>query len=311
MFKIAICDDEQALIDELKNNLKRYADETEKTFCFFEFHDGTELIENYQPDFDLIFMDIKMERLNGLKTAEEIRKTDSTVGLFFLTSLSRYVWKGYEYGALNYLLKPIKYGRLKMELDRFFSCYQVGEELYISFSNDIGKFKVLYKDLRYAETAKRNVLLQVILNLVSYDSLNSNLLVSTDPEKENAVGEVLSQMVDERMELGMQTLADRKIADAHTVNTLFGAISGLAIFIMTFSVLSMMNTLITNIVTRKQELAMLESIGMAKDQIRKMLLGESLFLVLMTVGTTMTIGTLCGYVLSKMLYNRGGFLYGV
>ncbi|MDO4275659.1 MAG: ABC transporter permease [Eubacteriales bacterium] len=148
---------------------------------------------------------------------------------------------------------------------------------------------------------------QVILNLVSYDSLNSNLLVSTDPEKEAAVGEVLSQMVDERMELGMQTLADRKIADAHTVNTLFGAISGLAIFIMTFSVLSMMNTLITNIVTRKQELAMLESIGMAKAQIRKMLLGESLFLVLMTVGTTMTIGTMCGYVLSKMLYNRGAF----
>ncbi|MCR1838903.1 LytR/AlgR family response regulator transcription factor [Murimonas intestini] len=159
MFKIAICDDEQALIVELKNNLKRYADETETTFCFFEFHDGMELIENYQPDFDLIFMDIKMERLNGLKTAEEIRKTDSTVGLFFLTSLSRYVWKGYEYGALNYLLKPIKYGRLKMELDRFFSRYQVGEELYISFSNDNGKFKVLYKDLRYAETAKRNVLL--------------------------------------------------------------------------------------------------------------------------------------------------------
>ena len=83
MFKIAICDDEQSLIVELKKNLKRYADETEKTFCFFEFYDGTELLENYQPDFDLIFMDIKMEKLNGLKTAEEIRKMDSTAGLFF------------------------------------------------------------------------------------------------------------------------------------------------------------------------------------------------------------------------------------
>lgn len=159
MFKIAICDDEQSLIVELKKNLRRYADETEKTFCFFEFYDGTELLENYQPDFDLIFMDIKMEKLNGLKTAEEIRKIDSTVGLFFLTSLSQYVWKGYEYGAINYLLKPMKYGRLKMELDRFFSRYQGREEPYISFSNDAGKFKVLYKNLRYAETANRNVLI--------------------------------------------------------------------------------------------------------------------------------------------------------
>ena len=74
--------------------------------------------------FDLIFMDIKMEKLNGLKTAEEIRRMDSTVGLIFLTSLKKYVWRGYEYGAVNYLLKPVKYGVLKMELDRYFARYQ-------------------------------------------------------------------------------------------------------------------------------------------------------------------------------------------
>ena len=159
MYQIVICDDDQSFIQDLKINLERYAADTGREFCFFEFHDGIELIENYQPDFDLIFMDIKMEKLNGLKTAEEIRKTDSTVGLFFLTSLSQYVWKGYEYGAINYLLKPMKYGRLKMELDRFFSRYQGREEGYLSFSNDNGKYKVLYKNLRYAETQKRNVLL--------------------------------------------------------------------------------------------------------------------------------------------------------
>lgn len=159
MFNIVICDDEIALIKDLKELLNRYAADTGREFCFFEFHDGIELLENYQPDFDLIFLDIKMEKLGVLKTAEEIRKTDSTVGLFFLTSLSQYVWKGYEYGAINYLLKPMKYGRLKMELDRFFSRYQGKEEGYLSFSNDNGKYKVLYKNLRYAETQKRNVLL--------------------------------------------------------------------------------------------------------------------------------------------------------
>lgn len=69
----------------------------------------------------------------------------------------------------------------------------------------------------------------------------------------------------------------------------------------------MMNTLITNIVTRKQELAMLESIGMSKGQIRKMLLGESLLLVFVAVAVTMTIGTLLGYVLTHLLYNGGAF----
>ena len=35
---------------------------------------------------------------------------------------------------------------------------------------------------------------QAILNFISYDTLNANLLVSTEPEKEAAVGEVLNQM---------------------------------------------------------------------------------------------------------------------
>ena len=148
---------------------------------------------------------------------------------------------------------------------------------------------------------------QAILNFLSYDSLNAHLLVSTEAEKEETVGEALTEMLAEKSELNLETFADRKVAYEQTANQLFGAISGLAIFIMMFSILSMMNTLITNIVTRKQELAMLESIGMSKGQIHRMLLGESLLLVLATVGVTMTIGTLCGYVLSNMLSNVGAF----
>ena len=119
---------------------------------------------------------------------------------------------------------------------------------------------------------------QAVLNWLSYDSLNAHLLVSTKADKETAIGESLTEMLSKKTELSLETLADRKIAYAQTANQMFGAISGLAIFIMMFSILSMMNTLITNIVTRKQELAMLESIG-----------------------------TLCGYVLSNMLYTMGAF----
>lgn len=146
---------------------------------------------------------------------------------------------------------------------------------------------------------------QAVLDWISYDSINSSLLISTDPAKETAVGESLDQIVGERPELTMETLAERRIAYGQNADQIFGAISGLAIFIMMFSILSMMNTLITNIVTRKQELAMLESIGMSKGQIRKMLLGESLLLVGVTVGVTMTIGTLCGYILCRMLHGIG------
>ena len=148
---------------------------------------------------------------------------------------------------------------------------------------------------------------QAILNWLSYDSLNAHLLVSTDTDKEETVCQALTEMLEKKSEWNLETYAERKAVYEQTASQMFAAISGLAIFIMMFSILSMMNTLITNIVTRKQELAMLEAIGMSKVQIRKMLLGESLFLILVTVGVTITIGTLSGYVLINMLYNVGAF----
>lgn len=148
---------------------------------------------------------------------------------------------------------------------------------------------------------------QAILKEVSYSSLTAHLLVTTDPERENAVGEYLQQLVADRAELTLETLADRRVTYTQNANQLFGAIGGLALFIMMFSILSMINTLITNIVTRKQELAMLESIGMGKNQLYKMLIGESLILVFAAVGVTMTVGTLCGWLLSTALYRIGAF----
>ena len=148
---------------------------------------------------------------------------------------------------------------------------------------------------------------QAVLNWLSYDSLNAHLLVSADADKEETVQEALAEMLEKKSGLNLETYAGRKAVYEQTASQMFAAISGLAIFIMMFSILSMMNTLITNIVTRKQELAMLEAIGMSKVQIRKMLLGESLFLVFSAVGVTVTIGTLSGYVLSNMLYNMGAF----
>lgn len=148
---------------------------------------------------------------------------------------------------------------------------------------------------------------QAVLNWLTFDTLNAHLLVSVEPDKEEAIEESLIELLADKTQLSLETLAQRRVDYGQNADRMFGAISGLAIFIMMFSILSMMNTLITNIVTRKQELAMLESIGMDKGQIRRMLLGESLLLVLATVGVTMTIGTLCGYTLSKMLYRIGAF----
>lgn len=159
MYHIAICDDEKTFVSEVKEGLERYAGERGLDFRIYVYYDGKDLIDHYKDEFDLIFMDIKMENVNGLDAAAEIRKRDKEVGLFFLTSIAEHVFRGYEFGAVNYLLKPLKYERLEMELDRFFSTYQGKRERLFIIDNHSAKFSVPYKEIRYIEVEKRNVLM--------------------------------------------------------------------------------------------------------------------------------------------------------
>ncbi|MDD3746341.1 MAG: LytTR family DNA-binding domain-containing protein [Anaerostipes sp.] len=159
MIHIAICDDEQLFIQQLSELLKRYSVETECEMRITTYSDGCKLVENYDTTIDLVFLDIKMDRMNGLQAAEKIRKIDAKVGIIFLTTLARYALEGYKYQATNYIMKPMKYIRLKSEMDSWLKKhYAQAENPHILVANDHGRYKVFLNTLRYIETFNRNLM---------------------------------------------------------------------------------------------------------------------------------------------------------
>ena len=161
MLNIVICDDEPLFVNELTKLLERYAEETATEVRFSVFYDGQDLIDDYPIEAELIFLDIQMKKMNGLETAKEIRKINPQVGLIFLTSLVEHAIEGYNYNALNYLLKPINYLRLKTELDKWQTTWKNEKNDSIVVMNDEGQFKIALKELSHIETFNRKVMLHV------------------------------------------------------------------------------------------------------------------------------------------------------
>ena len=172
MLHIAICDDEKDFVAHLTGLLNQYAAETGEEIKVTVYYDGMELMEKYDTTIDLIFLDIQMRLVNGLRAAERIRQMDEKVGIIFLTTLTQYGLEGYKYQATNYIIKPMKYVRLKAEMDQWLKKHRKDDSPAMVITNDIGRYKVFLKSLRYVETFNRNLLLHTEQeNIICYKSM--------------------------------------------------------------------------------------------------------------------------------------------
>lgn len=118
MLRIAIVEDDADTRAQLNDFLTRYAREHSLEIQISLFSDGSEILENYRPVYDILLLDIEMPGINGMDAAEQIRLHDSEVVMVFVTSLSQYAIRGYSVGALDYVLKPVSYYTFSLKLDR-------------------------------------------------------------------------------------------------------------------------------------------------------------------------------------------------
>ena len=69
-------------------------------------------------DADVILLDIRMPEMDGLEVAQHIQKLDEPPTVIFTTAYDAYALKAFEVHAVDYLLKPIRLGRLFDALSR-------------------------------------------------------------------------------------------------------------------------------------------------------------------------------------------------
>ncbi len=116
--RTAIIEDDKAAAQSLERHLDLCASKLDIRFEIQCFQEATGFLSDYKPVYDLIFMDIDLPHLNGMKAAERLRELDAEVILVFVTSLAQYAVQGYRVEALDFLVKPLKYFNVEMVLNR-------------------------------------------------------------------------------------------------------------------------------------------------------------------------------------------------
>lgn len=160
MLQIGICDDEKDIRLSLRWTLERILEERGIEYHLLGFPSGDILLQwlsQHQGEMDLVFLDIEMDGMNGMKVANKIRETDAILQIAFVTGYADFVFEGYGVGALGYLLKPPKPEQLSDILSRTLAamCRQ-SAEVYTCRSGE-NHYRIPHKEILYFASDKRQI----------------------------------------------------------------------------------------------------------------------------------------------------------
>ena len=152
MLRIAIVDDEQSERERLKRFVERYFRERGEDVCLSLYDDGAALLQAAPEALDLLFLDIRMEQVDGLSAARQIRMADEEVQIVFITNMAQYAIQGYEVDALDYVLKPVSYFAFSQRLGRAITRMKRRGARYLTVPVKGGARKLEASQIYYVES---------------------------------------------------------------------------------------------------------------------------------------------------------------
>lgn len=105
--KIAVCDDEVVFAEKLKKIISSYLKEKQISYEIHLYQSGKALLEDRidAASYQIIFLDINMDDMNGIETARNLRELTGETYLIFVTAFIKYTLEGYTVDAVRYILK--------------------------------------------------------------------------------------------------------------------------------------------------------------------------------------------------------------
>lgn len=154
MLYIALCDDEKYFLSQEKKIIIEYMKKKAYPCRIDTYDSGMAFIDSGKDiAYDILFLDVSMEKIDGMELAKRIRQYDDRVYIVFVTAFIDYSLEGYKVDAIRYILKDSEtlersmYECLNTIMERM---GRVGQKMELEFLE--GKRYIRPDDVLYVES---------------------------------------------------------------------------------------------------------------------------------------------------------------
>lgn len=158
MYRVAICDDEKQQREHVKHMLITLSVKTSIDFEIESFESGEQLLSHYENNresFHILILDIEMNGINGIQTAQHIRNLKHLdEQIVFLTSYPDYMVESFDVVTFQYLLKPISISVFEEKIIKLCQYFQSLDKRILIIKSDYEEVVLKYDDIISIEVAK-------------------------------------------------------------------------------------------------------------------------------------------------------------
>ncbi len=159
--RIAVCDDNQIILDEISDMIDEYSEKSRAKIQHSCFSSYKEILDRID-DFDLFLLDYRMDdsngnadEMNGMEFAKVIRqKTGNIKSIIFITAYPEVVYEAFEVRAYRFLTKPIEKEKLFKAFEDYFNSSTNENVLIVKANDEIHIINI--SDIYYLEVSRKD-----------------------------------------------------------------------------------------------------------------------------------------------------------
>lgn len=150
-----ICDDEKVFVNELQDKVERFMKQKHFDYKIYTSCEPSKVIDD-GIEYQIAFLDIKMEPIDGITLAKALKKRNVRVVLFFTTAFNSYQDDAMDTAAFRYFEKPVCEERLFSGLEKAIACIDENYTYFWATTENAQK-KIPTNDIVYIERKNRQV----------------------------------------------------------------------------------------------------------------------------------------------------------
>ena len=157
MYMITIVEDDRKEAESLEKLVREYFVRHSQPCYIHIFGTSMDFIKS-RINHDIVFMDIRMDQLDGLEVARLMRKVDESCILIFVTHMAQLAIKGYEVDALDFIVKPADEFSIGYVLDKALKRLREAGGKVVPIKTPDGLVMVMDHEILYVEVYDHNLI---------------------------------------------------------------------------------------------------------------------------------------------------------